>query len=551
VWSAVKLSTVTRIKQVACTTAASATCVGVGFGPSGGAILSTSTTFAAPVSDTVPAGVTDISQVTCPSTDGCYALGTTATGPVLLAGYVGPGTDKWSLVTPVSVAFTSMNSIACPTATTCEMTYTGAANAPGVFRLDGDPAGLAASSTWAPTATADILPASVTAIGSITCPSPGDCEAIATGDLASPLDATVVTGPITGSGATTWVSESTFPTGAGTVTGVSCTSSTCVAIGSLSVAGTTTAAVWTGDLTTTPHTWAQANSFPTTVAALTSVACGQPATTDSADCVLAGTASGASGGGLLIDGALTTGSWAWNFISPPSGVSVQFYDDVACQSPPSSTASNCAAIGSTLTGPVILASANGPAGSWTNVSPTSLGGSKVSGIPIETSVSGTTSWITQVAKGSTNATSLPNPLYPQPSGYAAAAGDCNAEGNNEPTGSFVAPPGGTTSTTIPLGLLALQLVNASGAPVSGASITLTSTTCGPSYADAYNMPVTDGYGLSIISVPYGSYSYTVTIGTSSTAHTTINLAVGSSSVVDSVNGSPTTYYLPTPVQVPA
>jgi hypothetical protein len=168
-------------------------------------------------------------------------------------------------------------------------------------------------------------------------------------------------------------------------------------------------------------------------------------------------------------------------------------------------------------------------------------------------VAGTTSWSPQVAAvfGHTDATSLPNVLYPQTSGYSAAAGDCTLEGNNEPTGSFVAPPGGTTSTTIPLGLLALQLVNSSGAPVSGASVTLTSTTCGASYADAYDMPVTDGYGLSVISVPYGTYSYTVTIGGSSTAHTTINLNVGSSSVVESVGGNSTTYYLPSPVQVPA
>ena len=65
-----------------------------------------------------------------------------------------------------------------------------------------------------------------------------------------------------------------------------------------------------------------------------------------------------------------------------------------------------------------------------------------------------------------------------------------------PAGSLNALPGGTGLTTVPLGLLPLQLVNASGAPVSGASITLTSTTCGSAYADAYNMPVTDGYGLS-------------------------------------------------------
>ena len=103
--------------------------------------------------------------------------------------------------------------------------------------------------------------------------------------------------------------------------------------------------MWTGDLTTAPHSWAQANSFPTTVAAVTSVACGQPAGNDSADCLVAGTSGGTTGSGLLVDGSLTGGSWAWNFVAPPSGVDVQFYDGVACQSLPSSSASACAAVG--------------------------------------------------------------------------------------------------------------------------------------------------------------------------------------------------------------
>ncbi len=551
-WTTAKLSTVTRVKQVACTTATSATCVGVGFGPAGGAILSTSTNFAATTTDTVPGGVTDISQVTCPGTDGCYALGTTASGPALLAGYVGPGSDVWSNVTPGSVPFASMNSIACPTATTCELTYTSTTGTPGVLRLDGNSSGLAVNPAWVPTVTADVLPPTVTAIGTIVCPAAADCEATATGDFNSPSDATVVTGPIAGSGATTWTNESTFPTGATTVTGISCTSTSCVAIGS--VPGTP--AVWTGDLTTPTHAWSQANTFPSSVGEVSSVACGQPSTGDTADCLVAGTSTGTSGSGLLVDGSLTAGTWAWNFVSPPSGTTVQFYDDVACENPVSSTGSTCAAVGSTLAGPVVLASSSGPAGSWANVTPASFPGGKVSGIPIETAPAGTTSWTPQVNWGSSNVTQLPYVLYPQPSGYTVVAADCPTEGPGEPAGNLpagtlVAAAGGTGTTTLPLGLLPLQLVNSSGAPVSGASIILTSTTnCGSGY-DYYDLPTTDGYGQSVISVPYGTYSYTVTIGGTSIAHTTATLSVGPSSVVETVNGSPTTYYLPTPVPVPA
>ena len=55
------------------------------------------------------------------------------------------------------------------------------------------------------------------------------------------------------------------------------------------------------------------------------------------------------------------------------------------------------------------------------------------------------------------------------------------------------------------------------------------------------------------SVPYGSYSYTVTMGGVAMAHTTVTLAVGANSVqIQSVaNGPSTTYYLPSPVPVAA
>ena len=75
-----------------------------------------------------------LTQVTCPSTNGCYALGTTASGPVLLAGAVGQAPHQWtnwSVVAPASTAFTSLSSIACPTASTCELTGSAVVGAPG------------------------------------------------------------------------------------------------------------------------------------------------------------------------------------------------------------------------------------------------------------------------------------------------------------------------------------------------------------------------------------------------------------------------------------
>ena len=113
------------------------------------------------------------------------------------------------------------------------------------MRLDGDPA-LVVIPFWSPTETVgQSARAPSTSVGTITCPTATNCLATAIGDQASPSDATVITVPIASFGASTWIAESTFPTGASTVTGLSCTSTTCVAIGT----ATGAPAVWTGDLT--------------------------------------------------------------------------------------------------------------------------------------------------------------------------------------------------------------------------------------------------------------------------------------------------------------
>jgi Tfp pilus assembly protein PilV len=587
-WTVATLSNQSHLNQVACTTAASAKCVGVGYLNGAGLIASTTTNFNSTTTDGVPGGVTDITQVTCPSHDGCYALGTAAAGPVLLAGSVGSGTDVWRNVTPASPTFTAFNSLACPTSGTCELSYSTAAG-PGVLRLDGDP------STLAPTVTADYLPTATlllpfppTAVGTITCPSTTTCLATATGDGASSSDGTVIVATIAGSGASTWGYESTFPTGATSVTGIACSGSHCVAIGSAAPnTQGNTAAVWTGDLTTTPDTWVQSNGIPTNVAVGSAVTCGQPNGSAVADCVVTSETSGASGVGQLLVGSLSGGSWAWNFASPPSGTTVQFYTGVSCESPASASKAACAAVGATANGPIVLTSSSGPSGSWSSQTPTTFGGSTVSGIPLEVAPASTTAWSTQVAAGQpSNATSLPSLLYPQPGGYSVAAGDCSAQSPitttpapanaalpSSPTVSSTlnALPGGTASATVPLSLLPLRLTTGSNAPVAGATLTLTSVGCyayappvpqtvPPTYPpvinqDTYNVPTSDATGVTMTSVPYGIYNYSVTIGGTAVTPTNIFLVVGPSTVqIINTNSTPattTTDYLPNLVQVPA
>jgi Tfp pilus assembly protein PilV len=553
-WSSTTFPNVTTLSQVACTSGSSPTCVWVGYNGSGGVIRTTSSDLGTTSADHMPTGVTitDVTQVACPSANGCYALGTTSGGPVLLAGAVGqtsPQSDTWTVAAPPATTLTSLSSLACPTSTTCEVSGSAAAT-PVVLRLDGDPASLATNPLWTPTFSTDFLPSDVTSVGTITCPTATLCAAVGLGDPTSSSDPTVLTAAIaSGSGSSsTWANESTFPTGATSITGISCTSTTCVAIGTAGGA----AAVWTGDLTQSPDDWSAVNVPGSS--AVSSVACGQATGNDTADCVL--TAATSSGTGQLLVGSLTNGSWSWNSITQVSGSTVRYYVGVACESSPSNSRSTCAAVGATATGPIIATSASGPVGTWTAHTPSSLAGATVTGIPLETAPASTTNWTPQVAAGAnSNATTLPNVLYPQPGGYSVVAGDCPAEAQNAwAQASLTASPGSTaptTSTTVPLGQLPLQVVSSTGAPVGGATVTLTSTTCGGPGGDTYVLPVTDADGLTQSSVPFGTYSYTVTSnGVTTSPSGPVTLNVSTNSVIEYTNGvqGPTTY-LPGPVVV--
>ena len=303
-------------------------------------------------------------------------------------------------------------------------------------------------------------------VGKITCPDSTQCLAIGTGDSTSPTDPTIFTAPIaSGSGqASTWIND-TFPANTGSVTGISCTSTTCVAIGTMS-GSSATAAVWTGLLNGGgSDQWQQATTIPV-VDSVTAVACGQPAGNDGADCEIAAVTSSTSG--ELIEGSLAqNGGWVWNPTTFTSDNAVEYYSGVACESPPSSNNSACAASAVTPSGPIIVTSASGPSGTWTTETPSSLPGATVTGVPVETTPASQSNWSTNVdyqPGGSSNATSLPGYLYPYADGYSVVAGDCGAEANaTGAEATLSALPGGTAAGTVPLGLLPLQVRNSTGA----------------------------------------------------------------------------------------
>ncbi len=190
----------------------------------------------------------------------------------------------------------------------------------------------------------------------------------------------------------------------------------------------------------------------------------------------------------------------------------------------------------------------GTGGTWSNSTPATFTGAQVSSIPVEVSAN-TTAWTTEPYSSATGV--MTNTLYPQPNGFAIAAGDCKGEANYSDllgtytasgvNGAFTGVPGSTPTATVPLGMLPLDVTTSTGTPVSGATVTMTaaSTTAGTACAaDSYTLPSTGPDGLSRTAVPYGLYNVTIkgTIASVATT-TTLEVMVGASTVVTSISGS--------------
>ena len=209
-----------------------------------------------------PSGVTGSPRSPVRRPTGATPSGTnTARNAVLLAGAVGQTTlqrDTWSVVapaTPRSRASPRSPAHFPPRASerACRLdrervTY------PGILRLDGDPATLATNGLWTPTFTADTLPAGssgtslVTAVGQ-RLSSATQCLALGAGDLTGSTDPTVLVATIAPTSGTpppsTWSNEPNFPTGTGSVTDLTCASTTCL--------------VWAPPSSGTPEAWIAAS----------------------------------------------------------------------------------------------------------------------------------------------------------------------------------------------------------------------------------------------------------------------------------------------------
>jgi hypothetical protein len=144
----------------------------------------------------VPGTTSSISQLTCPSSSVCVAVGSTTTGsvtgPVILSGAIGTS-DVWSPATSIPAGVTSVSGVACPSATInpsatiCAIAGTNTISGnPAAAILSGNPTG----TTWS-NATIPAADASTVYISGISCtPTNGTSTCSAVG--ASPSSATIM-----------------------------------------------------------------------------------------------------------------------------------------------------------------------------------------------------------------------------------------------------------------------------------------------------------------------------------------------------------------------
>jgi Tfp pilus assembly protein PilV len=598
-WSAATLpSGVTRITSVACATTGAVTnrCIAVGYGSSGEVILSSPISSASFTTDTpLPGGVASLSQVVCPSSTQCEAIGTSTSGAAaVLSGSISAGQDTWTAdaitgsgtiaglsnltcpssaggcvatgtstlpnagtpvivsggyglgwtavsPNPASVTLTSVTALACPstaTSTFCLLTGTTATGPETVAGTATAGLGVAAPSwTW----NADAFPAgtTVTSLNGLTCPSSTKCLLI--GRTASaPL---VMWGATTPSTSVTFTTDASLPAAVTSLTQLACPSSTsCVIIGATAsgpaiVSGTTIAEPTGAD------TWSSATvPTPATGYALTqlsAVTCwSSPA------CAITAIGLNPSSQPVAFLLASSGGVTSWSSLSLPMGNPALYLGAVGCVS---TGTTYCSAVGAGASGAVELVSSAGPTGAWADETASGLSGLTATGIPVEIDNPNLrpSTYQTVITPGWTTAPSNPlPPLYPFTSGYSMFAGDCQSESNpglNVVQAATV--PGQASSATVPLGLLSIQVLH-STAPSIGlpyaATLSLTATTSGCG-ADAYPLQSAGVDGLSRTEVPYGSYTLTIiTVGGTTTVP---NVTVGGSSVT--VGAS--TYVLPIPV----
>ncbi len=136
--------TLASLQQVICPTASKCLVSGAGTAGSQTGALVLYGNLGGPLSAEFPldsgATVTNVAQLTCPSSTACYGIGSNASGPEIFTGAItaGPTTaDTWTSDTPPTGNLDAVSQIVCPAATSCLIMGTGtqSSGGPAAFLL--------------------------------------------------------------------------------------------------------------------------------------------------------------------------------------------------------------------------------------------------------------------------------------------------------------------------------------------------------------------------------------------------------------------------------
>jgi Tfp pilus assembly protein PilV len=451
---------------------------------------------------------TNLSSISCPSTTECLAAGYSMSGATrtgLLLSFDG---QSWSTVATSGV--TILNSIACPTSSACILVGANGGT-PELF-------------TFAPTVApaqpsfnAVTLSSAPSGLSAVTCPahSGSTPTCFVTGTTASGASAWS-----TNDLGTTWTPVGSIAAGYSSLGTPVCTSSSACLIPANSTSTDTGTVLSLSPVSGTPPTW-------TAAAAPASFPPGQwVAAVDcrSGTCFAAGQAPTASGATVPLLADTTDGS-TWTSIAVPGSTDQVALTGVACGS------FGCVAVGESPGSDTVYSTSGG---AWTaDTDPDS--GPGIVGLGFSASVGNSllSGGVRQVvaSRAGVNPGALGIPLYPFVNGYSVFPGSCLAQASTAlPT---TAPgPGASATALARLANTSLDIVNAAGQPVAGATVTATVTGTTPvapattapmqgCTTDTYSLPTTGGDGLSTAGFPLGVYTLTVN-GTAVTNPITIS-----------------------------
>jgi len=509
--------------------------------------------------------MTTVNQVACTTALNCVAVGSgglfgwSASGPLYGSSGAPSAPASWggslvAITQPEVIAPTNITQVACPTTTDCMAVGVGKLLGVGPIVpvvMSGLQVSLVPGLATVPVWTFDAYPLNAplpTSLTQLVCPpTTNTCLVVGTGVVGGTAQAVIYSGTV----GTLALTLDSVPSTTTSLSQLVCPSATiCVAIGT----GTTAPVILSGVVGTT-DTWspqASSGGLPTDTTSLSAVTC--PIATL---CAIAATnnSSGTTAAAVLSGAPGTSTSWSGASL-PAADASALYLTGISCV--PGSGTSICSAVGASPSSGVIMTSTNGPAGPWSDHSSDpllTLTGSPTSNIPIEltngqlinssSSITGAWNPVPGTALGRPNIT-LISDIFPFTSGYSLFAGDCKTEG--PPAVSVVAAtllttvPGNTSTSpgaTVPLGILSIQLNSPAGAPESGDALVLTAAN-GTCPGDKYNLQSTGPDGLSRTEVPFGTYSLALPTG-SPTNPVTMTVAPGAVTV------GATTYLLPQPV----